>query len=217
MAARYITTVPHVREISLAATADADFWTQHLEPEGLRPYRVDGQAQLTISATELKWMGIRFNELVICIHISESPLGETADGQYLITAFNSNKLLTWCERKLFQTPYHHAVLQVDPESATFEISGPHRDLLAGRGGKREVVTTDQLWEGPVYLPGHRLFHVKIEGYTETTDFRRNSDLFSLGLPSSYPVFQWLSDSRCTPTAWNIRPDATHARSKTLKR
>jgi hypothetical protein len=212
----YIATIQHVREISLAATADADYWAQHLEAEGLRPHRVDGKAQLTISATELRWMGIRFNELVICIHVSNSPLGETADGQYLITAFNTNRFLTWCERKLFKTPYHQHALAVDPASVTFEMSGERRDLMAGRGGKREVVTTEQLWEGPVYIPGQRYFHVKISGYTETAPFLRNSDLFTLGLPSAFPVFQWLADSQCTPTAWNVRPDAVHARSKTFQ-
>jgi hypothetical protein len=224
MPPKYIATIRNVREISLTATADANYWTEHLRPEGLFPFRDSGRAELMISSPNLSWMGIRFSEFVVTLNVSNREDGSTRDGMFLIAAFNTNWMLAWMERAFFKTGYLHSPIDFrfgDPcgvelflaESA-IEVESLIR--MEQARANREESTSEEHWEGRVHLPGRRYFHVKIAGATRKSAFAA-PDMFKL-LPSPlHPLPQWLIESECRPVEWHIRDSAIHARSKTFRR
>jgi len=91
-------------------------------------------------------------------------------------------------------------------------------------GNRQVSETEEGWEGPVFLPrvgsasqrGEKLFFARMRGITHRYTFLDPGDAFKIS-PSSTGPFQALIDSRFVPEQWAVRPDATHAKSKTYKR
>lgn len=218
MPPRYIATIPDVREVALAATADADYWAAHLRTEQLFPYRNGDRAELTISAPNLSWMGIRFTELVATVHTSNREDGATRDGQFLIAAFSTSRLLAWMERAFFKTGYRPARIDFRPNDLPgFTLGLPETALLARQAPRdSEAEWTDERWEGRVHLPGRRFFHVLIAGPTQRTLFLPACDTFQAS-PPGHPLARWLTDSAFQPVEWHVRNRATHARSKTLRR
>src|SRR5262245_35602452 len=116
---KYVAQLAHVREVSLLGTADLAYWKDHLRPEDLVPAEVDGRAQILIIAADMKWMGIRFREVSFSVLV-DPP------GAYLVQAFNSSRMLAWCERTFFSTPYYHGDVRVSaayPPSVELRLRG----------------------------------------------------------------------------------------------
>ena len=102
---KYAAFVEHVKEVTLYGTADLDFWTKQSASEGLRPSINNGQAEVLIGATDLKWRGFRFREFTLSIGTQPDRATDPRSGFYLPQAFNSSRLFAFSERALFKTPY----------------------------------------------------------------------------------------------------------------
>jgi hypothetical protein len=137
---KYTATVKNVRELCLVGTADCAFWQAYLAPQELSPTNFNGHARIVISAAKLKWMGITFNELSISLPID--PPDSTAHSIYLVSAFNSSRMFAWCEQNIFQTPYQHAAVAVEPEQPwSIELRDNTRPTLVVRCPTTTPTTT----------------------------------------------------------------------------
>jgi len=222
---RYTTVVKSVRELNLLGGADLGYWTAHLAGTGLVPLDVDGQAELSLGATDLTWMGLRFNESIIVLTLAEAAAPHAALGSYLLHAYNSNRFLAFMERAFFQTPYYPAAIQLaDHPPVRFQVGD-----RAGGGVRAEAAaadrptrTTDEVWEGAVHLPRQRsapqgrggFFYVRLAGAGEAYPFAGGQDTFSLTPGGHSPALEWLRASGFTPREWRYRPAATHSKSRT---
>lgn len=108
---KWVAELALVREVSLLGTADLAFWKDRLLKEELLLAECDGQAQVLIIASDLKYMGIRFRELSFSVLVSP-PERTWSDAAYLLRAFNSSRLFAFCERMFFSTPYYHGDVRV---------------------------------------------------------------------------------------------------------
>src|SRR5262249_27784132 len=104
---KWAAELAHVREVSLLGTADLPFWQGRLEAEGLRPAARDGRAAVLLIAADARFMGIRFREMSVSVQVVPPEGGALRDAAYLVGAFNSSRLLAFCERVFFSTPYRH--------------------------------------------------------------------------------------------------------------
>lgn len=221
---RYTVEIEAVHELTLVGRADLEYWTAHLAGTGLAPLSVDGQAELSLGATDLTWMGVRFNESIVVLTLAEAAAPHTALGGYLLHAFNSNRALAFMERVFFKTPYYPAAIQLAGRTpARFEIT----DAAGGRlraeaNGAPTARLTHTTWEGAVHLPRQRTapqghggyFYVRLAGPGEVYPYEAARDTFSLTPSGASPVLEWLRASRFTPVEWRHRPAATHAKSRT---
>ena len=106
---RYVATVKNVREVVLEGRADLEYWTRHLEPMGLAPKAVDGEAELAIAAFRSRWMGIPFGEAVVFLSVGPARDEDDRDDYFLLRAFNSNRFFTF---STCSTYFRHCVLNV---------------------------------------------------------------------------------------------------------
>ncbi len=232
-AIKYVADISHVREVSLLGSAGLAFWQGKLRAANLVPCNVEGRARLLLSAPDLKFKGIRFRELSICVLVSRHEDGSSEDGAFLAYAFNSNRFFAFCERTFFSTPYVHA--NIDVESmlpAAFRVSQRGSVVLhaamsadSTAATRPPVRTAVEGFKGPVFLPrpvtsrrrSNRFFYAHIDGLTQTYAFDRTRDTFKRHPSADVPVLAWLAESQFVPTEWLIRDDATHGKSKTYTR
>jgi hypothetical protein len=222
----YIATIANVKETILLGTANLDFWRARLKRENLYPFNANCRAQIMISATQLKWMGLPSRELVISVTTCDHAEENSADAAYLIHAFNSSRMLAFAERVFFQTPYAcWGNLESNahvPASITLNNGNDivfHAQMSDARACMRGENETMQ---GAIYLPkgatrNSSVFFAKLGGYTESYPFISGTDTLELKSSNPAPVFQALIESGFTPHEWRIRNNATHARSKTYSR
>lgn len=221
MPVKYVAEIQNVREICLVGSTDLDFWRTHLGPSRLTPTNFAGHAHVLVSAVKLKWMGIRFEELSIAIPID--PLDSSTHSIYLVSAFNTSRLLAWCERTFFQTPYEHAQIKMQAEQPwSFELRDSTRSTLAVQCQcAASTSTIEDDWTGSIFLPPARrtsqrkFFHARLAGPVQLVPFAATSAEFTLQPSPQQPAIQLLIDSQFAPTEWRVRPNATHARSKTF--
>jgi hypothetical protein len=229
---KYIATLAHVKEVLLLGSADLAYWTDRLRPAALRPAAEDGRAQLMIVAVDSRYKGIRFREMSFSVVVSWHDSDRTTPAAYLVEAFNSRWLLAFCERVLFSTPYRYGEICVSTASpARIELlqDGECRFRAttaadADESPGRAVETAEADWSGPIFLPekrrthaGGRAFFARLSGRTCSYPFDAARDELCIRPSVAPDIFQALSDSGFTGTAWQIRADATHARSKTFPR
>jgi hypothetical protein len=217
----YVAVVRHVREITVVGRADLAFWRDQLESEQLTPYNDAGYAQVAVSVTDLRWMGIHSNELTISVSV-EPPPG-VREAAYLTCAFNTSKLLAMAERSLFHTPYVPAEIMMEPElPVSFRLSGGEVTVFEARmadvSGSGAV---DAAWDGPLYLPTPKdsspsLFYARLEGPQETFRFR-SEDVLTMRPWAEHPALETLIASDFVAVEWHIRHNATHKKSRTYPR
>jgi hypothetical protein len=221
MPVKYVAEIKDVREMCLVGAADLEFWKTHLSQSRLSPTSFAGHARVFISAVKLKWMGIAFEELSIAIAID--PPDSSTHSIYLASAFNTSRLLAWCERTFFQTPYEHAQITMQAEQpSSFELRDNTLATLVVQCQQTvPTITVEDDWSVAIFLPPARpgprrkFFHAKLSGPVQVAPFDAASTEFELHPSIQQPAIQWLIDSHFTPTEWRVRPNATHARSKTL--
>lgn len=221
MPIKYIAEIKNLREICLVGSADFDFWINRLAGLRLTPTNYDGHAQIFISAVKLKWMGIAFEELSIVIPID--PPDSSTRSIYLISAFSTSRALAWCERNFFQTPYEYAPITLRAEQPwSFKLRDNNCTTLAVQCQstiRTEAIDDD--WIVSIYLPPVRqnaqrkFFHAKLSGEVQRASFAATSAQFNLQPSIDQPAIQLLIDSQFAPVEWRVRPNATHARSKTV--
>jgi hypothetical protein len=224
---KYVAQIRHAREISLHGTADLGFWSDYLREQKLELVCENNRASLMFTAVEAKWMGIAFCELSIGVLVRAEWNVASEKGIYLVQAFNSSWLLTFCERRFFHTPYHCSNVRLDASlPLSIRVRSTEQELLEatmqGDENRQLLSSAHECWEGPIYLPcsqqrtgdSGRLFWAKLMGDTETYAVAA-SDTVQFRPAKELPVFEWLMESGFSAERWSVRRSATHARSKTL--
>ena len=210
----YISTITDVREVSLAGTADLDYWRAELRGAGLDPYDADGRAALLLSAIEAKFRGILFRELSISVRVGGG------DEAYLAHAFNSSRMLAFAERVFFQTPYQLAGLTVSERvPAHMAVSSGGRTWFSARMAAAATPARyeEPLWEGAIYLPGgDKVFYARLSGAADVYPFAAQDEI-AIQPHSEAPIFSQLIASDFAGREWMVRRGAVHARSRTYPR
>src|SRR5262245_31626198 len=230
---KYVADLAQVREVSLLGWADLAFWKDRLREEDLAPAEEDGRAQLLIVAAAATFRGIRFRELSVSVLVARRGEGCRRDAAFLVQAFNSSRILAFCERAFFSTPYDHGDVRLSasiPASLQLIEGGEtvfRAEMQAGASTPRREPSQcgEDGWEGPIFLPGDRrrtnhpgkVFLAQLRGQTETYPFLLPEDRVAIKPSPASPIFQALIDSCFVGKAWTVRADARHARSKTYKR
>jgi hypothetical protein len=219
---KYVAQVAPVREVTLHGVAELAFWQDKLHGENLQPLASEGQARLFVSATEARFMGLRFRECIVGIQVE--PRDEQP-AMYLLHAWNSLRAFAWIERTMFGTPYYPGQIAVDPQSpARMQLSERGQPLItAARSAesREPVQVVEENWQGAIFLPtkqgsAQQLFIAKLAGATEHSPFAAARDQFLLERADNCPTLGWLLDSHFTPQTWAIRQTAAHAKSKTYR-
>jgi hypothetical protein len=215
--AKFIVTVQHVKEVTLAAEADLAYWQDRLKGLRVYPFNQQGNAAIAISATELHSMGRRSNEVTIGLTVCDRPAADSPDALYLLQAFNSLRSFAWIERTFFATPYQLGRIQVDehvPVKVRLEDRAGVMLNLQMKTSTAPVTTRDEMWQGKIYLPqaAGKYFVAKLGGRTEVYPFLPEADTWRVFARNEYPVFQWLLESNLVAQEWRVRSNAVHARS-----
>jgi hypothetical protein len=228
---RYVADVSHVRETSLLGTADAPYWRQRLRGEALAPAECDGNAQILIVAADMKFMGLRFQELSVSVLVRRHEGGDATEGSFLLRAFNSRRLFAFCERFFFSTPYYFGDVSVSTFPPSMQLSGGGEALFRaemrtdGGAPRWPSRSGEGGWAGPVYLPGAendkaqqgKWFFAKLGGETRAYPYLSGEDLVTIRPTEEDGVLRALSDSHFAGKEWIVREDARHAKSKTYRR
>jgi hypothetical protein len=222
---RWVAELLHARDVTLRGGADLGYWKERLAPQGLEPAARDGRAEVMIMAVEGRFRGVRFRELSFSV-AADVPGGPPArPGAYLVHAYNSSRFFAWCERTFFSTPYSAGAVSVslgDRASVGLRLGGRPVFRAAMAAARPAVPGADGGWEGVVHLPpsrraGDRAFFARLRGTTTTCPFDAASDALEISPVPAAPVLAALRDSHFVPAEWQIRPDSTHAKSKTYSR
>jgi hypothetical protein len=213
---KYIAEINGGREVTLVCAADYEYWQSRAANEQLTIASVNGAAEVWLSAVQLRWMGVRFNELSISVRL------EADNSVLLITAFNTSRLFALSERLFFSTPYRQERVEINtqPPEQFVLYDGVKTALAARHGSGSEVQSHNELWEGAIWLPSARpgasrkYFYARLGGETRVSPFNPSSDTLEIQ-PSRHPITQTLIESRIRGVEWRVRPNASHARSKTF--
>lgn len=226
---KYVAELPHVREASILGSVDLGFWKYRLSREGLEPVEFDGRGRMVITATDSRFMGVKFRELIIAVFARR--LDGSQEGLFLSHAYNSVRFFAFVERIRFSTPYYPARIDVEVEPPVlFQAVEKGTTRIRAEMGVDVTATArpllrkgDEVWQGPIFLPANerrripmgRYFLAKLAGVIEVFPFLPAVDRFTVQPGSGPPTLQSLPDSQFTPAEWQIRRDAAHAKSKTF--
>ena len=221
MSVKYIAKIKNVREVCLVGSAELEFWKAHLSPLRLVPAELAGQARVLVSVVKLKWMGIAFEELSIAVPIE--PPDASMPSIYLVSAFSTSRLLAWCERMFFHTPYEHAQIAMHAEQPwSLKLRDSVRSTLATQSQQTATTTSvNDDWTGSIFLPPARpgsrrkFFYAKLSGPVQVAPFVATNAEFKIQPSDKQRAIQLLIDSHFAPIEWRVRPNAVHARSKTF--
>lgn len=230
---KYVAEVHHVQEASLLGDAEATLWHRQAEAAGLMLAERDGQARLMLSACEGRFRGVKFRELSVSLAVHDIVADEPA-AWLLVHAFNSLRLFAWIERAMFATPYYPGQIRVRaacPAMAEVDDGAGRLNAVMGAvGGSSGADPRPALrsgiegFEGWIYLPPRgrlepgrgKRFYARISGPTQAYAFNSQLDQVATVASPRSPVFAWLKDSSFTGVEWQLRPDASHAKSATLR-
>jgi hypothetical protein len=222
---KYAAEIDNVREVILTGRASLSFWKELLSPKGLYPADYDGYAEITISATDLKWKAIKFNEFVVNIAVSGEENSSPLTGYYLIQGFNSVRLLALSERLFFSTPYYWGKIFIQDRVPLEIILKLNEETVFKAGMISETIehtSGPEEWTGPIFLPTEsksrkRYFIASLSGETKRYTFSIMENTLSINTVREYPVFSWLTQSDYEPLEWRVRDNALHKKSRTYRR
>ena len=228
----YVAELSHVREVSLLGTARLEFWNERLKHEGLAPAEVNGRAQGLVTAAESRFMGMPFAEVSFCVLVWPPPGAISPEAAYLLRAFNSSRLLAFCERTFCSTPYYHGnvhVVTAIPACVHLAKGGEvvfRAQMGANAAGSAREPTAkgERCWSGPVFLPRPisrrnskcKFFFARLAGRAKTYPFLGTTDSITLRHFVGCEILRALIDSGYEAEEWAVREDATHSKSKTYK-
>ena len=220
--APFTISIEGVREVCVQGTSSADYWGPVLQNQGLELVVKDGFANVLICATQLKWGGARFQELIVSVRGQTPGGGEWADGYYLVGALNSKKSFAWVERRRNHAPYEHGDIVLEYRDGASRMEASLDDVpmvkMSRVGGDSPGQRQEVNFLGPIFLPGgltsHSVFYAALEGVAILIPFQAGVDVMELG-PSTDGVTRALVDSHFVPTDWIIKEDATHRKSDTV--
>jgi hypothetical protein len=226
---KYVAEIEHVAEASLLGLAEAAVWRTQAEAAGLALAEQDGRAQLMLSACQGQFRGVKFRELSISVAVPGVQPGEPT-AWLMVHAFNSLRLFAWVERTMFATPYYKGRIGVTaswPAAMAVE-DGVGRLRAAMRVDRETAASREPIrrgmegFEGWIYLPprgravpgGGKRFYARIHGATEAYAFDPQGDAIEIVASERTLAFGWLAESKFTGSEWQLRADASHAKSKT---
>ena len=217
---QYAADLKNVTEVTLHGTADLSFWEAVLRKENLRPYQEAGRAVLLLSAIDAKWRGFKCKEFGIAVGICLNEDEMRLDGYYLLSAFNSSKLLAFSVRMFSRTPYFHGDIRLENKlPASIKLRDKTEVLLHARmsiPGTPPVVEYLE-WKGPIFLPNNRgKYFVVLAGEADLYPFSSEVDTFEINASTHHEIFQQLIESNFTGSVWVLRNNSRHAKSKTYK-
>jgi hypothetical protein len=230
---RWAAELSGVHEVSLLGVADLSYWTKQLAQEGLRPLEKHGHAQVWIIAADARFMGLRFQEMSICVLAATDEFAGSQQEAFLVHAFNSRRFFAFSERTFFSTPYYYGDVRASTDiPASIEVANARAVLFraemqrghASDQPRKPSRSAEDGWEGPVYLPTRqarsdhrrRMFFARIQGDTKSYAFLQHEDSCLICPAHQHPVLEALIASQFAPTEWIIRANATHAKSKTYR-
>ncbi len=230
---RYLAQPTQVEEVSLLGSADLAFWTAFLEKENLKPLSRCERARILVMGARMTYMGLRFTEVSFSVLVSAPGQDDTKQAAFLLHAVNSSRLLAWGERVLLGTPYRHADCRVSmtlPVSVQVAAGGDYlfsaqMPASAAVLARRPTRSSDEGWEGAVFLPGcrrcsgvcGRLFFARMKGNTIAYPFLSEEDTISIRPPQEAPLLRLLLQSEFQGEQWLVRVNATHGQSETYRR
>jgi len=210
---KYIAQLKGVRELALHGAADLAFWEERLAGEGLVPVAADGAAQVVVTGLDGRWLAWPFRDLSVSVLARRTDADEV--GVYFAGAFNASRFLVFFESRWFGLPYARRAVHVELGAGGAMRLGDG-DLAAEMAPRAASGAPEEMgYTGALFLPGGRWLHVDIRGGTFVHAFDAARDRFALG--GTDDVLVALRASGFRPLAWHVRPDATHARSKTFRR
>jgi len=204
-------------------SADAGPLTEYLARWGLSPKVSDGKGEVWIILGDMKWKGIRFQELSTSIALEDSASIAGHQPAFLIHAYNSNRFFAWSERVFFKTPFIAASISLStqwPLQATVRV-GETEVFGLNASDSREPVANgrERDMECIAYLPSGskarpHVFYSALFGSGQIWNWDPSRDELRLGGGSSAPAFELLRASNFVPSQLSARQSCTHQKSKT---
>lgn len=217
---RYLTEIRQVREVGLTGVADLEYWRAILARERLVPYDHNGYALVMVNAVELRWLGIRFRELVMTVRAHEADGGNRANGFFLVEAYNTNALLALSEQIFFATPYVHGDIDISLDDPVY-IRHSHRRHVcfnAQRAGSGAPVGfDDSALDAVIYLANGQRYYARLGGRAERHPFSDGHDTLAITPTGMQTGYQYLLESQFRPVEWHMRYNGVHSRTKTYHR
>lgn len=220
--APFTISIDGVQEICVEGTASAQYWGTLLAAQGLVVVEEQGHASLLVCATQLKWGGANFREVIVTVRSQSGGGGAWRDGYYLVGALNSKRSFAWVERHRNHSPYAHGQIVLTRQGAASSLEA-HRDgvqmlKMSHPNGDDPGTPRDIAFEGPIFLPSAAdtkyLFYASLTGEARTWPFDAQVDIMELG-PSADGVTQALVESQFQPRLWIVKDSATHQKSDSV--
>ena len=219
-----MTTISDVSELVLYGTADAAFWQARLRPHELIPRLHDHRAEIMIGIFQARWNRIPFSELIIAASCEGLSKGRSAEGYFLLHAFNSSWFFSMVERHHFRTPYETgSFTKGESTPRTIEIHDDRQLLLrlcARRTPEESPIV--ESWQRPVWFahPGNRSVRLSLSALVSSHRTRSQVDpaldLIEFGNATNHPILSSLSESNFMPLQWRMGQRAIHARTRTRR-
>lgn len=232
---KWAAQVDHVREATLAGTADAGAWSAYFESiaPGVSPVAQDGRCPVMIVAAEARFYGVQFREVSISVSVSSQSLraGQLGETWFLAQAWSSVRAFAWVERTMFSTPYEHALISLDPlppvkitlASATgAELRATMAPQTStARSAKSDA---DEEWLGYLLVPNRvgasaqrqQAFIARLRGRTQRFAFDPQQDELRISAGTSTWARSPFADCDFVADEWVIRGDGFHAKSRTYR-
>lgn len=211
----YVTVVEPVLEVTLICTGDVAPWQQTLSREGLTLPQEQAQIEMVLSAAEMKYMGVKFQEFSISLRIDDTQA-------LLVYAFNSNRLFAFMERAVFRTPYYFAAIGVNAHRIQV-MNGQQRFFDATLPETASLThSASELNDFRVWLPSAseqgdkkaHYFNARLEGETKHYAIPPDGAVLAIGAELPAPL-RALRSSNPHIKQWYVRDRARHSKSRTF--
>ncbi|MBZ0297491.1 MAG: hypothetical protein K8L99_33345 [Anaerolineae bacterium] len=210
---KYATVIEPVFEVTLSGIANAHIWRDYLRQEGYENGNTADEIDITISAVDSRFKGIRFQEFSISLKIHENRY-------FLANAYNSIALFAFAERTFFRTPYYKGDIEVYADRLCLGYNG-QRLFEASLAAQAPLLTSVHHCEDLfVALPKHlrkkplqpHFFYARLEGLTEV--YSGNDVAIQIMPRQEDRMMTLLEASQFQVNDWHIRRNARHSKSKT---
>ncbi|MGM0588912.1 MAG: hypothetical protein ACQETE_10880 [Bacteroidota bacterium] len=220
-----------LQELVLVGSARSEYWEDILYPQNFAPRSKHGRVRLWLDFILGYWLRKPYFELRTLVEIELTKHERDEQGLYLVNALNSSRFLSFIERTMYNMPHQPADIAMQTHRPpAFQFREADTFILKGQLSNKpdkireyEVYSEMRSWKGPVCLPDQhkglqtdkRLFVSAFEGRTKIVPFSEHLDTFEMNEQSNHPLLLHLLNSGYRAEEWQIRPQATHRRTKLM--